>query len=74
MEDVIPSAMGLCCASVCARNDLTIEEVTKALNRDSPAGTTLSWSLSKDATFKGGEPNPCRCNSDSDRLHYLFNC
>lgn len=74
MNEVMIYSDGLLYCSVCAPKDMPIEAVTNEVNRQQPTGITSQWQLSKDETFKNGEPNPCPCEKDNTRLHYLFNC
>lgn len=74
MSDVHVYATGLCAASVCAPNDMHPDEVARLTNISRPTGIESQWQLSTDKTFKGGEPNPCVCEQDNTRLHYLMVC
>lgn len=66
-------ASGLVCCSVCT--DLKgIRRITAAVNLVNPTGIRSQWKKSKDKTFAGGQPNPCPCDKDPKRKHYLFNC
>lgn len=75
-EMVIPYSVGLCTASVCADNSLTIEEITNIFNAIRPTGITSQWAFADDEeTFLQGAPNPCPCHDFPDtRKHYLFHC
>ena len=64
--------VGLVCASVCS--NLPVEEITRRLNAEHSTGISSRWEPSKDETFADGHPNPCPCNKDARRKHYLFNC
>lgn len=66
-------AIGLCNASVCAPKDAPLKNVEGAANRASPTGLDHGWEKA-DGPFKTGEPNPCPCNHDPDRLHWLLVC
>jgi hypothetical protein len=72
MSDVKPYAVGICRASVCAPKDTPIEEVEREVNGSHPTGIASPWRKSDDDAFSGGEPNPCPCNSDPERLHWLL--
>jgi hypothetical protein len=63
--------VGLCHASVCAVADATPEEITRAAG---PTGLDHGWQISEEPTFSGGEPNPCPCNVDPSRQHWLLVC
>lgn len=67
-------SMGLCCASICASKELTREEIEDGLNLAAPTGITSQWAISDDPTFADGQPNPCQCEADPDRQHWLANC
>jgi hypothetical protein len=74
MTRIIIYTIGIVACSVCAPKGMSIEEVTAELNNESPTGLDHGWRLSDDKTFSGGEPMPCDCNVNSDRIHYLFVC
>ena len=74
MENVEVYSLGIVSLSCCASNDLTIEEITVKINTYHPTGIDSNWKLSKDKTFASGESNPCQCEQDENRKHYLFNC
>lgn len=65
---------GLFTMSVCAPRDMTIEEVEQRVNILNSPGTKNGWRKSKDPTFKEGSPNPCVCNNNLERLHWLLDC
>ena len=44
------------------------------LNSNYPTGLAHQWDFSKDEKFTSGEPNPCPCEQESGRTHYLFDC
>lgn len=66
--------VALCYASVCVAKDATPDEIVAAVDHSHPTGLRHGWSVSKDATFRTGEPNPCVCHDDAARLHYLLEC
>jgi hypothetical protein len=72
MSDVEIYSEGFCCMSVCSV--LSPQETVDHVNRASPSGTTNGWRLSSDKEFRQGEPNPCPCDRDAARTHYLLNC
>jgi hypothetical protein len=73
MEDVIIYSEGLVCMSVCS--SLSAEETVNRVNEISPPGTNNGkWELSKSENFYQGTPNPCPCERDPSRKHYLLNC
>jgi hypothetical protein len=71
---IVVYTAGLVAASVCAPKDAPVEDVEAAANAQHPTGIDSGWRKAADATFKGGEPNPCPCNSDPERLHWLLSC
>lgn len=73
MGQITIYSSGLCSCSVCAEKSKDIKSITKELNAINPTGISSKWQLSK-SNFQTGETNPCECNSDSERLHYLFEC
>lgn len=66
-------SMGVVYASVCARADMTQEEVEDLMNRLHPSGVESRWKVSPEK-FRTGEDNPSLCNQDPARRHYLMNC
>ena len=65
---------GPVCCSVCT--DLKeLDEIEVATNNENPTGIESQWKISKDETFKGGEPMPCPCNVNPEtHKHYLMVC
>jgi hypothetical protein len=66
--------MGIPVCSVCVPAAWTREEVEQEVNRASPTGIDSPWKISPDALFRTGETNPCPCETDAERKHYLMNC
>lgn len=64
---------GVCHCSVCAPADMPREDVIRETNWAHPTGIDHGWQISPES-FKGGQSNPCACNSDVGRLHYLMVC
>lgn len=65
--------------SVCAPESMSQEELEQRVNLLVPTGIESKWKISKATHFKGGEPNPTKCNdtkegSTTQNLHYLMNC
>ena len=73
MNAVIVYAQGLVCCSACAPLDMQAADVELAVNHQHPTGIASRWSVTDD-TFKGGQPNPCACDTDSTRRHWLLTC
>lgn len=65
--------VGFVCISACAPKDTPVEDVERVADREHPTGLDHGWRKA-DTPFKGGEPNPCECNTDPERLHWLLNC
>ncbi|MCE5225358.1 MAG: hypothetical protein LLG05_05800 [Porphyromonadaceae bacterium] len=75
MEDVIVYSIGIMSVSICANNNLTIDEITDELNNRNPTGLDHGWEFAKDENFNEGKSNPCKCNHyPKTRKHYLFHC
>lgn len=73
MSDFTVYALGIVSASVCTT--LPAEEVADRMNIEEPTGIDSEWALSEDATFKGGQPNPCPCDQlPATHMHYLMVC
>lgn len=61
--------------SCCAPASMPIDDLTDEVNRQHPTGISSGWSFAvEDKTFATGQPNPCPCERDPDRRHYLFHC
>lgn len=60
--------------SVCAPKKMTKVEIVKQVNARNNTGISSDWTISKEKTFKSGQPNPCQCDSDDERVHYLMVC
>jgi len=73
MKDFEAYRIGLDAASVCS--SLSQDETVRRMNADHVLPSPLCWHLSKDKTFRGGEPNPCPCDrAPETHKHYLMNC
>lgn len=66
--------IGVCYASVCAPKDMLPQAVADEVNAQHPTDIQTPWRVSEDPHFAGGQPNPCVCEADPERLHYLLNC
>ena len=73
-EDVTVYSNGIIACSVCVPKGMPRDEVEDCVNIVNPTGTNGRWAISEDETFSAGDPNPCQCNDDTERLHYLMNC
>lgn len=65
-------SVGICYASVCT--DLPLNEATNRLNAEHMTGIQSQWKPSEDETWANGSPQPCECEDDPTRKHYLFDC
>ena len=85
MADVNVYSMGMFMASVCAPGDMSGAEVAAAVNEQDAdslrgvglakhAGNTPQWGVSGDACFRTGQTNPCSCEDDPNRKHWLMEC
>ena len=73
--DIITYSIGITSCSVCADNNLSIEEIVAYINETEPTEIDSKWEVSKDKKFKSGEANPCECDKfPNERKHYLLNC
>lgn len=73
-DRAIPYKVGLCFASVCAPLDMPIEQVEADTNSAHPTGLDHGWKLSDSPEFLGGQSNPCPCEHDPARQHWLLSC
>ena len=74
MDKIHVYTSGLCYLSVCVPKDLPKERLEAAVNASAPTGIKSQWQIAEDKKFKTGEANPCQCEDDAERLHYLMNC
>lgn len=65
---------GLCHCSVCVPAGMKREDIERGADLAHPTGLDHGWSISSDPTFRAGQPNPCICNADTSRQHYLMVC
>lgn len=63
---------GLVSLSVCT--NLSIPEMEERANIEAPTGISYGWKLSESKTFATGQTNPCVCEKDPTRKHYLLHC
>ena len=73
-RDVHIYSSGLCFCSVCAPADMLIPDMLRQVNLSNPTGLSHGWEVDNADKFSGGQPNPCACESDATRLHYLLSC
>lgn len=67
-------SIGLCAASVCAPKEMPLDQITKQLNELHPTGMDNDWEKDPAPQFRQGGTNPCVCEKDPERMHYLFTC
>jgi hypothetical protein len=60
---------GLCYMSVCT----TLDDRDAIESRAGISGARRGWKI-HDGAFANGAPNPCPCDQDSSRMHYLLSC
>lgn len=59
--------------SACAPAGMAVADIERNVNMSHPTGISSQWALAS-TPFASGEPNPCPCNDDAGRLHYLLSC
>ena len=57
--------------SLCVEKDCTPEEINQFWQ---VSGTERGWQISSNPTFATGQTNPCVCEDDPERMHYLQDC
>jgi hypothetical protein len=72
--NVEPYAIGVLCLSCCAPASMSRKEVKRQVNLAHPTGISSEWDFSSDEHFADGTPNPCACEHDPERMHYLMEC
>jgi hypothetical protein len=73
MEPVVVYSNGIVHCSVCT-SIKNRKKLTDAVNAMNPTGIRSRWQIAEDKAFRTGEPNPCPCEQDPRRKHYLFTC
>lgn len=73
-EQIVIYSWGLIHCSVCAPTEMSLEEVLTLVNAKNPTGTSYGWGLDAKGEFADGTPNPCICEHDPERRHYLLTC
>jgi hypothetical protein len=63
---------GLCYMSVCTNlaDKTAVEDHANATN---PAGTRHGWKVTE-PFFRTGQTNPCACNNNTGKYHWLLTC
>lgn len=68
-------AVSLLCMSVCVPADMDTEEIERRANRQNMCGLAGGWRISKDRSFRTGEPMPGPCDEHpATRQHWLLEC
>ncbi len=62
---------GLCYMVVCVPKETDADDIPELVG---PSGSRSGWQLSEDETFADGPSNPCVCDDDPQRMHYLLDC
>jgi hypothetical protein len=70
--DIYIYSVGPFCASVCAPAIMEGEDVAFEVECHRPCGTDPGWTVSADINFASGQPNPCVCEEDPSRRHWLL--
>ena len=73
-DSVIVYRSGVARCSVCVPAVWPLEKVEDEVNASNPTGIESRWRKAEDSTFPGGQPNPCDCEDDAERRHYLMEC
>ena len=73
MEKIKIYAYGLCYCSICADENLSINEINDYINAHNPTGINSKWKKTEE-DFRDGTMNPHSCETEKNRLHYLFVC
>jgi len=66
--------VGLVHCSVCVPKEMPVADIVYNTNLEHPTGLDHGWTIAPETAFRTGEPNPCVCNTDPQRLHYLMVC
>lgn len=73
-DDVRIYAYGLCHVSACAPKGMDRDLVARSVNESHPIGISSPWVISAAPKFRQGQDNPCVCDKDRERLHWLLVC
>lgn len=73
MKGIIIYSQGIVAMSVCVYEGTSKKEIEDHVNAVSPTGISTAWRISE-KYFADGKPNPCPCDKESNRRHYLLNC
>lgn len=70
LEDINIYNTGICSLSACVPKGYNIKDITKGINALAPLNVN-TWEKSEES-FSSGHSNPCECQKDVTREHYLF--
>lgn len=73
MSKIVYYSVGIIHISVCVPKEMKRVEITKDANAKYPTGISSKWKIHK-GNFHNGNSNPCQCDQEEDRLHYLLSC
>lgn len=71
--EIVCYSVGPLCISACAPKDLALNEVEVEVDAQHPTGLDHGWKVAGEA-FRGGHANPCECETDPSRRHWLLTC
>jgi len=71
--DIEIYSSGICKCSACVPKDMEHSEIERLVNLKNSTGISSKWRISSEP-FGDDHSNPCVCNMNSDRLHYLLEC
>jgi hypothetical protein len=72
VDEIVIYSGGLVHISVCAPADMSRAEVERQAESRHWSGTR-GWKIDS-GSFLDGTPNPCVCELDPGRVHYLLSC
>lgn len=72
--DVHVYTTGLVHCSICVPKGVSLREAVAYVNRTHSTGIASTWNHSRDKHFASGELNPCPCETERGRTHYLLVC
>jgi len=64
---------GICHCSVCVPKDMDKETIEQKVNSENMTGIQSQWEISEE-NFASGASNPCPCEDNGTRQHYLMVC
>ena len=66
------AGFGMVHCSVCVPKAATDKQIETAVNILNIPGVKDKWTISKNATFSGGGPNPSQCQQLPNKQHFLM--